>query len=171
MFELGPTDGALSTLLGRQRGVRMKLYLLFSPLFLFFSDVSHVSQEFSCNLCEAAAPVRGDSHVSEMKPSSDVSNLFKSLKTDPPSSNAASPGTEDCDSFARSSAGSHFFFFFSTLPLIRQIRSRLSCASRRGSARAIRCLCERRRTRGHQMSTECFHLPGAWPLIPLSLSD
>lgn len=113
MFELGPTDGALSTLLGRQRGVRMKLYLLFSPLFFFFSDVSHVSQEFSCNLCEAAAPVRGDSHVSEMKPSSDVSNLFKSLKTDPPSSNAASPGTEDCDSFARSSAGSHFFFFFS----------------------------------------------------------
>lgn len=35
------------------------------------------------------------------------------------------------------------------------------------------CLCvwERRRTGGHQMRTACFHLPGAWSLIPLSLSD
>lgn len=30
MFELGLTDGVLSTLLGRLRGVRMKLCLLFS---------------------------------------------------------------------------------------------------------------------------------------------
>lgn len=35
MFELGLTDGALSTLLGRLRGVRMKLYLLFSLFFMF----------------------------------------------------------------------------------------------------------------------------------------
>lgn len=30
------------------------------------------------------------------------------------------------------------------------------------------CVCERqcRRTGGHQMSTDCFHLPGAWSLIP-----
>lgn len=55
MFELGLTDGALSTLLGRLRGVRMKLYLLFS---LFFY-VSHVSQEFCCNLSEAAEPLQG----------------------------------------------------------------------------------------------------------------
>lgn len=33
MFELGLTDGALSTLLGRLRGVRMKLYLLPPPSF------------------------------------------------------------------------------------------------------------------------------------------
>lgn len=36
MFELGLTDGVLSTLLGRLRGVRMKLYLLFSPTLFFF---------------------------------------------------------------------------------------------------------------------------------------
>lgn len=32
------------------------------------------------------------------------------------------------------------------------------------------CMCvterERRRTGGHQMSTDCFHLPGAWSVIP-----
>lgn len=54
MFELGLTDGVLSTLLGRLRGVRMKLCLLFS-----FFDVSGVAQEFSYNLSEAAEPLRG----------------------------------------------------------------------------------------------------------------
>lgn len=55
MFELGPTDGVLSTLLGRLRGVRLKLCHLFS-----FFDVSRVSQEFSYNLsAAAAAPLQG----------------------------------------------------------------------------------------------------------------
>lgn len=58
MFELGLTDGVLSTLLGRLRGVRMKLCLLFS-----FFDVSRVAQEFSYNLSKAAEPLQGDGHV------------------------------------------------------------------------------------------------------------
>ena len=40
MFQLGLTDGALSTLLGRLRGVRMKLYLLFFPPLFYVSHVS-----------------------------------------------------------------------------------------------------------------------------------
>lgn len=38
MFELGLTDGALSTLLGRLRGVRMKLclFFIFYLMFLMF---------------------------------------------------------------------------------------------------------------------------------------
>lgn len=58
MFELGLTDGVLSTLLGRLRGVRMKLCLLFS-----FFDISCVAKEFSYHLSEAAEPLRGDGHV------------------------------------------------------------------------------------------------------------